>query len=120
MVSKIQLMATEYHVGAASWAAGSLGIGDRERALDFLVQSRDTKRGGEGFIALAILAGNALSDPVLEQPEFVEASHRLGLIVDFRTGSSAPGPSISARYNGRDSPPGFWSQDGWHRYSLIL
>jgi TolB-like protein/Flp pilus assembly protein TadD len=83
MFSKIQNMATEFHVGAASWAMASLGVGDQENALTYLLQGRDTQHGGEGFIALALLAGNGVSDPTLDQPEFIDARRSLGLRVDL-------------------------------------
>jgi TolB-like protein/Flp pilus assembly protein TadD len=77
MLSEIESMASEFHVGAASWAMAYLGIGDEERALDFLVAASDVTRGGEGYVALTFLAGNAFGDPVLEQRTFVEARRRL-------------------------------------------
>jgi TolB-like protein/Flp pilus assembly protein TadD len=79
MFSRIESMASEFHVGAASWALAYLGIGDEERALDFLVAARDVSRGGEGYLALTFLAGNAFNDPILEQRTFAEARRRLGL-----------------------------------------
>jgi tetratricopeptide (TPR) repeat protein len=77
MFSQIESMATEFHVGAASWAMACLGIGDEEQALDYLVAASDATRGGEGYLALTYLVGNAFSDPVLEQRTFVEARRRL-------------------------------------------
>jgi TolB-like protein len=79
MFSQIESLASEFHVGSASWALAFLGIGDEERALDSLLEASDVTRGGEGYLALTFLAGNAFSDPVLEQREFVEARTSLGL-----------------------------------------
>jgi TolB-like protein/Flp pilus assembly protein TadD len=79
MFTQIESMATEYHVGAASWALTYLGIGDEKRALEFLESASDVTQGGEGYLALTYLVGNAFSDPVLEQRTFVEARRRLGL-----------------------------------------
>jgi tetratricopeptide (TPR) repeat protein len=79
MFSQIESMASEFHVGAASWAMAYLGIGDEELALEFLLAASDVTHGGEGYMALTFLAGNAFSDPVLEQRKFAEARGRLGL-----------------------------------------
>ena|GEM_PF-515856 len=81
--SGIESMASGFHVGAASWALAYLGIGDQKRALDFLLMASDVTRGGEGYLALTFLAGNAFSDPVLEQQPFVEARRSLGLREDL-------------------------------------
>jgi len=78
MFSQIESMASEFHVGAASWAMAYLGIGDEERALEFLLAASDVTRGGEGYVALTFMAGNAFSDPVLEQRAFVAARRSLG------------------------------------------
>ena len=77
MFSEIENMASEFHVGAASWAMACLGIGDEERALDFLLAASDVTRGGEGYVALTFLAGNVFNDPVLQQGPFVDARRRL-------------------------------------------
>ena len=79
MFSQIESVATEFHVGAASWALAYLGIGDEDRALESLEAASDGTRGGEGYTALTFLAGNAFGDPVLEQRRFAEARRRLGL-----------------------------------------
>lgn len=79
MLTQIESVATEFHVGAASWALSYLGVGDEERALEFLESASDVTQGGEGYLALTYLVGNAFSDPVLEQRMFVEARRRLGL-----------------------------------------
>ena len=78
MFSQVESMASEFHVGAASWAMAYLGIGDEERALDFLAAASNVTQGGEGYLAITFLAGNAFRDPVLEQRTFVEARRRLG------------------------------------------
>ena len=83
MMTQIEHMATEFHVGAASWTMAYLGIGDEGRALDFLLKASDASQGGEGFLALTYLAGNALSDPILEQRSFVDARRKLGLRDDL-------------------------------------
>jgi hypothetical protein len=83
MFSQIENMAVELHVGAASWAMACLGIGNEARALDFLLKAGDVTRGGEGYLALTFMVGNAFSDPVLEQQAFVEARRSLGLRSDL-------------------------------------
>jgi TolB-like protein len=83
MFSQIEQMASEYHVGAASWAMAWLAIGDEERSLEFLSAASDAVRNGEGYMALTFLAGNAFSDPVLEQQRFVDARRKLGWRVDL-------------------------------------
>jgi TolB-like protein/Tfp pilus assembly protein PilF len=75
---QIENMASEFHVGAASWAMAYLGIGDEERALEFLMATSDVTRGGEGYLALTFMLGNAFGDPVLDQPEFVEVRRGIG------------------------------------------
>jgi len=77
--SRIESMAAEFHVGAPSWTMAYLGTGDEARALDSLTMAAETSQGGEGFVALTLLLGNAFNDPVLEQPAFVGARRRIGL-----------------------------------------
>jgi len=81
--SQIEQIASEFRVGAASWALAYLGIEDEERALEFLLAASDATRGGEGYLALTFLAGNAFDDPVLEQQRFVEARRGLGWRYDL-------------------------------------
>jgi hypothetical protein len=76
-------MASDFHVGAGSWAMAYLGIGDEARALDYLLKASDATPGGEGFLGLTFLAGNIWQDPVLNQPSFVDARRRLGLRDDL-------------------------------------
>jgi TolB-like protein len=78
MFKQIENMASGFHVGAASWTLAYLGIGDEDRALDFLMTASDTTQGGEGYLALTFLLGNAFSDPVLDQQKFVEARRSVG------------------------------------------
>lgn len=78
MFAQIESMSTDFHVGAASWAMAYLGVGDEERALESLLAASDASRGGEGYLALTFLSGNAFNDPILDQPAFVDARRRLG------------------------------------------
>jgi TolB-like protein/Tfp pilus assembly protein PilF len=83
LFTSIENMALQFHIGAASWAMAYLAIGDEERALDHLLKASDVTQGGEGYLALTFLAGNAFSDPVLEQKMFVNARRKLGIRNDL-------------------------------------
>jgi hypothetical protein len=73
-------MAAEYNVGSATWALAYLAIGEQERALEWLNTAAENRIPDGGFMVLWWLRANAFSDPVLEQPEFVEVRSRLGFM----------------------------------------
>ncbi|MEE8544159.1 MAG: hypothetical protein V3S94_09885, partial [Gammaproteobacteria bacterium] len=76
--NRIEGMAEEFSVGAATWSLAYLAIGDRDSALEWLVTAADDKTPDEGLIIEFIVRSNHLSDPILDQPEFVEVRSRLG------------------------------------------
>ena len=82
MSARIEKLATEPH-GPTVWsynrAEAYLGIGDQESALKILQAMADNPGPHNGhYTYIAILARNLYSDPVLDQPEFVEVRKRLG------------------------------------------
>jgi hypothetical protein len=67
-------------IGAGGWALASLAIGDHDEALRWLGIGADKARRHEidaGMFSLMNIKLNVTGDPVLEQPEFVEARGRL-------------------------------------------
>ena len=68
----------EYTVGDATWALAYLGLGDRERALEWLNRAADSTMPDEGYLVRFFIRSNFYSDPILEEPEFVEVRSRLG------------------------------------------
>ncbi len=76
--AKIGSLAEGYYVGPGSWAAAFLAIGDKQGALEWLERAAAMRTPDEGFIVLSILAANALSDPVLDEPAFRDVRARLG------------------------------------------
>ncbi len=64
---------------ARNWAIAYLGVGDHKRALDWLKLAAESRNPGEGGVNVTtMLARNAWSDSILNQPEFVEVRSRLG------------------------------------------
>jgi TolB-like protein/Tfp pilus assembly protein PilF len=73
----IENMAATYYVGPRTWAAAYLSVGDYDQALAALEQASATQTPDQGFSILAIIAANALGDPVLDRPEFADLRARL-------------------------------------------
>jgi TolB-like protein len=69
--------AEDYAVGPGDWALAALASGRPDEALTWL--RRSVERGVVGVDAqsLAVIVRNTYSDPVLEQPMFVELRNRL-------------------------------------------
>lgn len=66
--------------GAGGWAMAYLGIGDQERALEWLevgAEKAANHERDEGFYQLMNLKMNVTNDPLLEQPEFVAVLNRI-------------------------------------------
>ena len=80
ILSRIEEMGAEYRIGAGNWATLYLAVGDEEQVLDWLRMAAGSRIADAGFIDLAHIAKDIFSDPVLSQPEFVEARERLGFI----------------------------------------
>ena len=75
---RINALAAEYRIGRGNWAMAYLAIGDEQRALEFLNAAADNRSADSGWRNELMIAQNVLSDPVLEQPEFVAVRERLG------------------------------------------
>lgn len=73
-------VAAEQEIGAGGWALANMGIGDYDKALEWLRKGADKAARHEidaGMFNLMNLKMNVTADPVLESPEFAEARARL-------------------------------------------
>jgi len=78
LLGRLHDRASEYHIGAGSWALAYLGVEDRQQALEWLNTAAETSVPDNGYINLYVIAGNLYADPILEEREFLEARRRLG------------------------------------------
>jgi TolB-like protein/Tfp pilus assembly protein PilF len=65
-------------VPAMLLALGYLGVGDNDRAYEQLKLSIDDTTGVQLFIEVTLMKVNAFSDPVLNEPRFVELRSKMG------------------------------------------
>jgi len=71
----------ELDPGAGGWAMLHLAVGNYDQALEWLRVAADKIENQEldaGYYYIVIIRANPLSDPILDQPEFVEVRRRLG------------------------------------------
>jgi len=78
ILAQLRSVAEEFYVGPGSWAAAYLSVGENDLALDWLERAAQVRTPDEGWTSLSIIGANALADPVLERPEFVEVRQQLG------------------------------------------
>jgi len=67
--------------GAGGWAMLHLAVGNDDRALEWLRVAAEKIENQEldaGYYYIVVIRANPLSDPILDQPEFVEVRSRLG------------------------------------------
>lgn len=69
--------AEDFTVGPGDWALAALSTGDTDVALGWLEDAASRRTLGADTGAVAVIALNLWSDPVLERPEFVEVRNRL-------------------------------------------
>jgi tetratricopeptide (TPR) repeat protein len=65
---------------AGNWALAYLAVGDRAgalRALDIVINKIKSEEPEPGLLALRLIKTNVYSDPVLDEPEFVDRRERL-------------------------------------------
>jgi TolB-like protein/DNA-binding winged helix-turn-helix (wHTH) protein len=65
---------------AGNWALAHLAVGDRAgalRALDIVIDKIKSEEPEPGLLALRLIKTNVYSDPVLDEPEFVDRRERL-------------------------------------------
>ena len=75
---EVETLAADYNVGSATWALAYLAIGDQEKSLQWLTRAAENRMPDEGFSVMWLIRRNLLTDPILEQPEFVDVRSRLG------------------------------------------
>ncbi len=78
LFARLEQTAATRRVAAGARAQGYLGVGDNEQALYWLKRAAETREPYEGYFSILGLKANQFSDPVLDQPEFVEVRSRLG------------------------------------------
>ncbi len=67
--------------GQVTWALANLAVGKNEEALDWLstvVEKVENNEPDPGFINLMVMKANYFSNPVLDEPRFVELRSQLG------------------------------------------
>ena len=62
----------------AAWVLTNLGLGDYDRALEWLTVAADDPQPYEGYYATMSIVTNYLHHPVLEEPRFKEVRERMG------------------------------------------
>ncbi len=65
-------------MSTSAWVLAYLGIGDTKEALRWLISAADNKEPENGWIDLQRIKLNSYSDPVLDEPDFLEVRRRLG------------------------------------------
>jgi tetratricopeptide (TPR) repeat protein len=78
LLTRVQSVASETYVGPGSWAMLYIGVGDYSQALDALNTAIENPSLLTHFHPFTIIMQNAYLDPILEQPEWMEARSRLG------------------------------------------
>ncbi len=76
--NQVKAMAADRYVGPPGWAWGYLAVGENEQALAALNRAIENPALVTEPFPLAFIKHNDWTDPVLEQPEFVEVRSRLG------------------------------------------
>lgn len=77
VAAMLDAYAEEFTVGPGDWAIAALSTGDTDVALEWLENAASRRTLGADAGAVALIALNLWSDPVLERPEFVEVRNRL-------------------------------------------
>ena len=78
IVRQLEETGVEHHVGAGSWALAYLALGNEDEVLRWLETAAADLGPDEGFFEVNAMRANYWSDPILDQPEFVEVRSRLG------------------------------------------
>jgi tetratricopeptide (TPR) repeat protein len=77
-VARFEEYAEDYVVGPGERAVAALSAGNRAEALEWLRRAAARPTPGPDWLSLHTILTNRLSDPVLDQPEFVDVRSRLG------------------------------------------
>jgi TolB-like protein len=80
IVAEMEVLAGDKDLGAGSWVAAHLAMGDEQKALEQLEILAEKARNHEtdgGFLNVMSLRMNHLADPTLEKPEFVDVFSRI-------------------------------------------
>ena len=83
LFSELEDVAGERTIGAGTWVLSYLAIGDSDKAFEWLNAAVEKVERGEideGFWTLMTIKANVYSDPVLEEPRFVELRNKLGVL----------------------------------------
>ena len=78
LFEQLEETASSRRVAAGAMVQAYLGIGDDDRALDWLNRAAENPEPYEAYYAVNFLKANWLVDPLLEQPRFSEVRRRLG------------------------------------------
>ena len=62
----------------AAWVLTNLGLGDYDRALEWLTVAADDPQPYEGYYATMSIVTNYLHHPVLDEPRFKKVRERMG------------------------------------------
>jgi TolB-like protein/cytochrome c-type biogenesis protein CcmH/NrfG len=80
LVAEMEVLAGDKDLGAGTWVAAHLAMGDEKKALEKLEVLADKARNHEtdaGFLNVMSLRMNHLADPTLEKPRFVDVFNRI-------------------------------------------
>jgi len=78
VLRKIREFSKTRRVPIAAWVLTNLGLGDYDRALEWLTVAADDPQPYEGYFALMSVVLNYIYHPVLEEPRFKEVRARMG------------------------------------------
>lgn len=80
VIDEMETLGSTMDLGAGSWVAVHLALGNEKKALEQLeivAQKARNHESDAGFLNVMSLRMNHLDDPVLEKPEFVEVFSRI-------------------------------------------
>ena len=81
--NELEVAADELTIGAGTWALSYLAVTEADKSLVWLntaARKVETQEIDEGFLPLMFIKANMYSDPVLEEPRFIELRNKLGII----------------------------------------
>ena len=77
LIGTFEVFAEDYAVGPGDWALAALIEGNQTEALQWLQRAAGQRPPKPDAVSVTLIATNRYSDPVLDQPEFVEVRNRL-------------------------------------------
>ena len=78
VLRKIREFSKTRRIPIAAWVLSDLGLGDYDRALEWLTVAADDPQPYEGYFGLMSVVLNYLHHPVLEEPRFKAVRDRMG------------------------------------------